>query len=70
MQQMKEQGKNPPDQTNKEKIGKLPEKRIQSNDCKDDPKFGNRMKKIQETFHKDLLTRTKEQTNNDEQHNK
>ena len=26
MQQMKEQGKNPPDQTNEEKIGSLPEK--------------------------------------------
>ena len=37
-QQMKEQGKHPPDQTNEEKIGKLPEKRIQSNESKDDPK--------------------------------
>ena len=37
-QQMKEQGKNPPDQTNEEEIGHLPEKRIQSNDSKDDPK--------------------------------
>ena len=35
---MKEQGKNPPDQTNEEEIGSLPEKRIQSNDRKDDPK--------------------------------
>ena len=26
MQQMKEQGKNPPDQTNEEEIGSLPEK--------------------------------------------
>ena len=26
MQEMKEQGKNPPDQTNKEEIGSLPEK--------------------------------------------
>ena len=26
MQQMKEQGKNPPDQTNEEEIGRLPEK--------------------------------------------
>ena len=35
----KEQGKNPPDQTNEEEIGSLPEKEgIQSNDSKDDPK--------------------------------
>ena len=38
MQQMKEQGKNPPDQTNKEEIGSLPEKRIQSHGSKDDTK--------------------------------
>ena len=37
-QQMKEQGKNPPDLTNEEEIGSLPEKRIQNNDSKDDPK--------------------------------
>ena len=34
---MKEQGKNPPDQTNEEEIGSLPEKRIQNNDSEDDP---------------------------------
>ena len=34
---MKEQGKNPPDQTNEEEICSLTEK-IQSNDSKDDPK--------------------------------
>ena len=38
MQQMKEQGKNPPDQTNEEETGSLPEKRIQSNDSRGDPK--------------------------------
>ena len=37
-QRMKEQGKNPSDQTNEEEIGTLPEKKIQSNDSKDDPK--------------------------------
>ena len=37
-QKMKEQGKNPPGQTNEEEIGSLPEKRIQSNDRQDDPK--------------------------------
>ena len=35
---MKEQGKNPQDQINEEEIGNLPQKRIQSNDSKDDPK--------------------------------
>ena len=35
---MKEQGKNPPDQTNEEEIGNLPEKTIQSNVNKHDPK--------------------------------
>ena len=34
---MKEKGKNPPDQTNEEEIGSLPE-RIQSNYSKHDPK--------------------------------
>ena len=32
---MKEQSRNPPDQTNEEEIGSLPEK-TQSNDSKDD----------------------------------
>ena len=35
---MKEQGENTPDLTNEEVIGSLPEKRIQNNDSKDDPK--------------------------------
>ena len=36
---MKRQGKNPPDQTNEEKIGSLPEKEFRViNDSKDDPK--------------------------------
>ena len=39
-QQMKEQGKNPPDQKNEEDLGRQSTcKRIQSNDGKDDPKF-------------------------------
>ena len=37
-QEMKEQGKNPPDLIKKEEIGSLPEKRIQNNDNKDDAK--------------------------------
>ena len=36
--QMKEQAINTQDQINKEEIGKLPEKRIQSTDSKHDPK--------------------------------
>ena len=35
---MKEQGKNPPNQTNEEEIGSISEKRIQSNDSKHNPK--------------------------------
>ena len=35
---MKEQSKNPPDQTNEEEIDSLPEKKVQRNDSKDDPK--------------------------------
>ena len=35
---MKEQIKNPQDQTNEEEIGSLPEKKIQNNNSKADPK--------------------------------
>ena len=38
MLQMKEQGKNIQDQINEDKICNLPEKTIQRNDSKDDPK--------------------------------
>ena len=51
---MKEQGKNTPDQTNKEEIGSLPEKEFRVMIVKMIPNLGNRMKKIQETFNKDL----------------
>ena len=54
---MKKQGKNPPDQTNEEEMGSLPEKRIQSNDIKMIQNLGNRMEKTQETFNKDLEER-------------
>ena len=37
-QQLKEQGKNPPDQTNEEEIGSPPEKEFRIIDSKDDPK--------------------------------
>ena len=51
---MKEQGKNPPDQTNEEKIGSLPEKEFRVMIVKMIQNLGNRMQKIQETFNKDL----------------
>ena len=53
-QQMKEQGKNPLDQTNEEEIGSLPEKEFKVMIVKMIQNLGNRMEKIQETFNKDL----------------
>ena len=53
-QQMKEQGKNPPDQTNEEEIGSLPEKEFRVMILKMIQNLGNRMEKTQETFNKDL----------------
>ena len=50
---MKEQGKNPPDQTNEE-LGSLPEKEFRVTIVKMIQNLGNRMEKIQEMFHKDL----------------
>ena len=54
MQQMKEQGKNPPDKTNEEKISSLPEKEFKVIILKMIQNLGNRMEKIQEAFNKDL----------------
>ena len=53
-QQMKEQGKNPPDQTNEEEIGSLPEKEFRVMVLKMIQNAGKRMGKIQEMFNKDL----------------
>ena len=53
-QQMKELGKNLPDQTNEEEIGSVPEKEFRVMIVKMIQNFGNRMEKIQETFNKDL----------------
>ena len=53
MQQMKEQGKKPPDQTYEEEIGSLPEKEFRIVIVKMIQNLGNRMEKIQETFNKD-----------------
>ena len=47
MQQMKEQGKNPPDQTNDEEIGSLPEKEFRVMIVKMIQNLGNRKEKIQ-----------------------
>ena len=49
--QMKGQGKTPQDQINEEEIGKLSEKRIQSNDNKDDPKSQKQNGKNRRLFH-------------------
>ena len=59
---MKEQGKNPPDQTNEEEIGSLPEKEFRLMVVKMIQNLGNRMKKIQETFNKDLEELKSKQT--------
>ena len=44
---MKEQGKNPPDQTNEEEIGSLPEKEFRVMTVNMIQNLGNRMEKIQ-----------------------
>ena len=53
-QQMKEQGKNTPDQRYEEEIGNVPEKEFRVMIVKMIQNTGNRMQKIQETFSKDL----------------
>ena len=52
-QLMKEQGKNPPDQTNEEEIGSLPEKEFRVMIVEMIQNLGNRMEKIQETLNND-----------------
>ena len=59
---MKEQGKNPPDQTNEEEIGTLPEKEFRVMIVKMIQNHGKRMEKIQETFNKGLEEQKNEQT--------
>ena len=61
-QHMKEQGKNPPDQTNEEGIGSLPEKEFRVMVVKMIQNLGNRMEKIQKTFYKDLEELKSKQT--------
>ena len=50
---MKEQGKNPPDQTNEEEIGSLPEKEFGVMIVKMIQNLGNRTEEIQEMFNKE-----------------
>ena len=59
---MKEQGKKPPDQTNEEEIGSLPEQEFREMIVKMIKCLGKRMEKIQETFHKDLAELKRKQT--------
>ena len=59
-QQVKEQGKNPPDQTNEEEIGSLPEKEFRVMIVKMIQNHGNRMEKIRETFNKNLERKSKQ----------
>ena len=60
---MKEQGKNPPpDQTNEEEIGSLPEKEFRVMTVKMIQDLGHRMEKIQETFNMDLEELKSKQT--------
>ena len=61
-QQMKEQGKNPPDLKNEEEIGSLPEKEFTIMMIKMIQNLGNRMEKIQEMFNKDLEKLKNKQT--------
>ena len=59
---MKEQGKNPPDQTNEQEIGSLPEKEFRVMRVKMMQNLGNRMEKIQEMFNKELEELKSQQT--------
>ena len=61
-QQMKEQCKNPPDQTSEGEIGSVPEKEFRVMIVKMIQNLGNRMEKIQETFNKDLEELKSKQT--------
>ena len=62
MQQMKEQGKNPSDQTNEEQIVSLPEKEFRITIVKMIQNLEYRMEKIQETFKKELEELKNKQT--------
>ena len=61
-EQLKEQGKNPPDLTNEEEIGSLPVKEFRIMIVKMIQNLGKRMENIQETFNKDLEELQSKQT--------
>ena len=63
-QQMKEQGKNPPEQTNEKEIGSLPEKELRVMILKMIQNLGNRMEKIQETVNLEKLKSKQKMMNN------
>ena len=57
---MKEQSKNPPEQTNEQEIGSLREKELKEIIAEMIQNLGNRMEKIQETFNKYLQLKNKQ----------
>ena len=59
---MKEKSKNPPNQTNEEEIGSLPEKEFRVMTVKMIQNLGNTLEKIQNTFNKDLEELKSKQT--------
>ena len=59
---MKEQGKNPPDQTNEEEMGSLPEKEFRIMRIKMIQNLGNRTEKIQQMYNKDIEELKSKQT--------
>ena len=59
---MKVQGENPPELTNEEEIGSLPEKEFRVMIVKIIQNLGNRIEKIQEMFNKDLEELKSKQT--------
>ena len=59
---MKEQGKNPPDQTNEEEIRSLPEKEFRVMIVKMIQNLGNTMEKMKEMCNKDLEELKRKQT--------
>ena len=61
-QQVREQGKNPPDQTNEEEISSLPEKEFRAMIVKRIQNLRNRKEKIKEMFNKDLQVLRSKQT--------
>ena len=61
-QQMKEQGKNPPDHTNEQEIGSQPEKKFIVMIVKMIQNLANRIAKIQEMLNKDLEELKSKQT--------